>query len=208
MNVSCRRFIEEGIPDLKCSDSYRTRGASLSSSFSFPGNALDWDDIDQIVEDYINAPGQNRQPPDATLFRRPTPAQRNPMESEVYLCGEEKGFEGRFNHNVLHPVQHAADLHHLGARFGDFKATKEGSKSDERLYPDMSCMTRSGQELRCVGEIKADWSGQIDRDYHRGDDNNRPNFKKWISKCFRKPLGGKLCSLILSRADINLHEDV
>jgi hypothetical protein len=114
----------------------------------------------------------------------------------------------------MHPVGHAASLHNnqhhnLHVRLGDFKATFEG-RGSATSFPDMACMTTGGnpkQRVRFVGECKADWALEIQRDYN-GAQDSRAGMKKWISKCIQNAHFIWLCLLILSRADIKLLEGV
>ena len=182
-NVTCLTLIEECLPDLRQSDpEFRTGGPSLSSGYTYDGTIIRWDDFEQEVERFIYGEGQTHRIPNnhMTLFQRPPGPARARFETEAYLCGEEKGVEGRFNHQVMHTLQHAAQLGGLSVRLGDFRATQQGQGNASRV-PDMACMTigpAPKQYVRVLGECKADWIGQMLGDYDMGDE------RIWISTCF------------------------
>ena len=191
--ISVRDFIEAKLPDLlQSGEGYRTQKASLTFH-PYEGIVNQWTDFDQKVSEYC----ENHPPPADLLYLRPPNQQQAPWEEEVYLCAEEKGVEGRFNNNVMDPVERAASKAHLSVRLGDFKATKEAQyNTGSRHYPDFACMTRDygdpRQNLRFVGECKADWRNQMLNEYNNwaepppGRPAHEVPIRPWISKFLSK----------------------
>jgi hypothetical protein len=183
-DVTCRNLIEEALPNLNISRNYRTGGPSLSSGHSFEATVLPWENFDKVVRDFIYHPQHpNRLPDNASaLFQRPPGQRRADFEREKYLVAEEKGVEGRFNHHVMHTLQHAAEISGLNhVQLGDFKATSESRNEDTSDIPDMTVMSRDRQECRVLGECKADWTSQMLRDYRaRGGEARAPNLENGL----------------------------
>ena len=79
---------------------------------------------------------------------------------EHLLCGEEKGVEGRFNHQVSHVMTCVAKDNGIPLRFGDWKASATSTTAHFSRLPDCSA-TDAHRRVVFLGEVKADWDDRI-----------------------------------------------